>query len=435
MTERNTPLPRIDRIYAQPGPDGIVLYAGDLEVQTNAGLHRANGQIELHLFPKPWFGAHFKGPFRDLGPISLSSDRRTVAIPANASLEPPPETTLTSGTLDGSWAEIRESIGVITAGNLAAAERFVIHFAGALRPRFRSLQLVEGGHQGRIEFALPGWQLTLVSVDHGDEEDFDGMIEARPTGGSAVDEDIGRLRSRLFAVLGLVAGREVGVGPICGIAADSKVAWVEWGAPRNRVDPSAVRWCPPDLVPGALPAIASGYSAICGDNARETIVERAIEMLLSADSAEVVDVRIPVAGSGLELLSWAILRIELGMSKKKFKLLDAGEACARLCDWAEIPTAVPESLPHLADRLERLGKCDWGGPEIVFNVRNKLLHPPSSPKEPQWPNPDELVDAWQLATWYLQLSILRLLGYRGEYWSRLRLGRYGADTEPVPWAE
>jgi hypothetical protein len=191
---------------------------------------------------------------------------------------------------------------------------------------------------------------------------------------------------------------------------------------------------PPHLVPAALPAIATGYGAICADRARETIVERAIEMLLSADSAEVVDVRIPVATSGLELVSRAVLRNELGISKKEFKRLEAGPACARLCEWAGIPTAIPASLPHLADRLERVGEDGWGGPEIVFNVRSKLLHPPSNPKEPQWPKHQELVDAWQLATWYLQMAILGLLDYRASFWSRLRLGRSEMDTEPVPWA-
>ncbi|MGH7485499.1 MAG: hypothetical protein ACREMY_07830, partial [bacterium] len=77
---------------------------------------------------------------------------------------------------------------------------------------------------------------------------------------------------------------------------------------------------------------------------------------------------------------------------------------------------------------------DWEGPEVVFNIRNGLIHPPKDLQDPAWPNVDELFEAWQLATWQLQLVLLRVLGYEGDYWSRLRLGRSEMDVEPVPWA-
>jgi hypothetical protein len=72
----------IKRVYAPPGRDGIVLYAGDLEVQTGTGSHPVPGQFELRLFPESWFGVHFKGSFRDLGPISSSPGGRSVTLPA-----------------------------------------------------------------------------------------------------------------------------------------------------------------------------------------------------------------------------------------------------------------------------------------------------------------------------------------------------------------
>ena len=47
---------RLEPIYAPPGPDGIVVYAGELEVRDREQLYRARGQLELHLFPEVWFG-------------------------------------------------------------------------------------------------------------------------------------------------------------------------------------------------------------------------------------------------------------------------------------------------------------------------------------------------------------------------------------------
>lgn len=430
------PPQRLCRIYLPPGPDGIVVYAGDLEVAGDGRRQRVRGQLELHLFPEVWFGAHFKGSFRELGSVSFFSEREvTVAVPEGASLAPPSGTILPTELPTGNSAEIRESISHLSAGDLAAAKRFVIHYTGAIKPRFRFLEPVaDGSSQGQIAFALPGWSLRLATVDSSGAEDFDGVIEARATQPDVSADEISLLQRRLFAVLGLVAGREVAVGPTCGLDAHEVVVWAAWGPPRLRPGKTVAAWCPSQLVPEALPAVAAGYTKACTDPAQELIIERAINILMAADSNEVLDVRIPVATAGLELLAWAVLRREQGMTKKASDRLSAGEAVARLCEWAEIPRAIPESLPFLAARLERIGKASWDGPEIVFNVRNRLVHPPASHSDPEWPSGEELADTWQLATWYLQMAVLRLLGYNGDHWSRLRLGRSSMDVEPVPWA-
>ncbi len=427
---------RLRRIYAPPGPDGIVVYAGDLEVDGEGRRQRVRGQLELHLFPDVWFGAHLKGSMKELGPVSLFSDRElTVDIPQGASLAPPSGTILPREVPPGNSADIWEKISDLTAGDLAGAKRFVVHYAGGLKPLFRVLDPVAGGgSQGQIAFTLPGWSLRLATVDSSGAEDFSGVIEARPVQPEVSADLIRMLQRRLFAVLGLIAGREVAIGPICGLDADELVVWANWGSPRLRRGKGAAAWCPPQLVPEALPAVAAGYTKACADPAQELILERAINILMAADSGEVLDVRIPVATSGLELLAWAVLRREEGMSKKAFEGLRAGGAFALLCDWAGIPRTIPESLPHLAARLERIGDPSWGGPEIVFNVRNRLVHPPSSHRDPEWPSQGELADSWQLATWYLQMAVLRLLGYAGGHWSRLRLGRSSMDIEPVPWS-
>src|SRR6476646_7656189 len=65
MTEAEELPSPIEHIYPPPGPDGIVVYAWDLDVQTNTGSRRIQGQLELHLFPDSWFGVHFKGSCRD----------------------------------------------------------------------------------------------------------------------------------------------------------------------------------------------------------------------------------------------------------------------------------------------------------------------------------------------------------------------------------
>jgi hypothetical protein len=106
-----------------------------------------------------------------------------------------------------------------------------------------------------------------------------------------------------------------------------------------------------------------------------------------------------------------------------------------LLQWAGIPVELPSQFVALAARRGRLGQSDVAGPELIFDVRNSLVHPPKRIEEPEWPHHNELFEAWQLATWYLEPAVVRLLGYQGEYVSRLQLEGWSGDTEPVPWSK
>jgi hypothetical protein len=108
--------------------------------------------------------------------------------------------------------------------------------------------------------------------------------------------------------------------------------------------------------------------------------------------------------------------------------------CARLLlQSAGIPIDLPADFSGLSTRQSRLGQPSWAGPDLVFNVRNGVVHPPKNLNDPEWPSPDELFEAWRLATWYLELAIMQILGYNEQYMSRLKLTSGAGQTEPVPW--
>jgi hypothetical protein len=129
------------------------------------------------------------------------------------------------------------------------------------------------------------------------------------------------------------------------------------------------------------------------------------------------------ACSGLELLGWAVLQRHQWLTRDGLGRLPASGRVRLLLQWAGIPVELPTHLGALAGRRGRLSQPDVAGPELIFDVRNNLVHPPKRIDEPEWPDHNELLEAWQLATWYLELAVVRLLGYQGEYVSRLRLGR------------
>jgi hypothetical protein len=134
--------------------------------------------------------------------------------------------------------------------------------------------------------------------------DFSFVIEAIPHDLPLDLDATERLCSQVFLLLSLIAGQEIGFAPVVGMDPAGQVVWADWGAPRVRSGQSVWRWCPKQLVNQALPALATGLSSLADDPALQQVVDRAGHHLLAANGPEVLDVRIPVACSGLELLGW-----------------------------------------------------------------------------------------------------------------------------------
>jgi hypothetical protein len=419
-------------IYHPSGDEGeMIVYAGDLQVRANGEERTLTGQVELRLFPESDVRVRLTGPNDQLLPVaSIFNEEQIVSVPDGASLATPAGPVLPAGPAEKPWSEEQINPGRLEAGDLASAERLVVHVTRALEPHLRA---PPDGSEAHVRFELPGWSLVLAPVKKPtpDDRDFGGVIEAEPTGGTIGAPDVERLTYRLFILLSLIASHEVGVGPVCGLDARGEIIWAQWGAPRMRPGRSGAGWCPRPHIAAALPALSEGYTELAADPAMEQVFERGVNTLVFADSKEVLDVRIPIACSGLELLSWAILRRREWIDQNTFTQMDAGSVVRLLLRWAGVPPEIPARFTELEKRKRAFGMPHWGGPEVLFYVRNRLIHPPKKLDDPEWPDTDEMVECWQLATWYLQLVILRLLGYDGPYRSRLRLGGSELTVEPV----
>jgi hypothetical protein len=97
------------------------------------------------------------------------------------------------------------------------------------------------------------------------------------------------------------------------------------------------------------------------------------------------------------------------------------------------PGGAPDRVRGSRRSSPRTRSSDDERHELAFNVRNAIVHPPKKFTAIGRPKDGELVEAWQLATWYLELGILRLLDFNGSFRSRLNLSKWAAAEEPVPW--
>jgi hypothetical protein len=354
-----------------------------------------------------------------------------VSLPANADLNPPER--VDSADSGGGWYSVRLNprLKRLEHGKLTSSFDLLFHVLGDVAGY--PFPLVDA--QRRLTLALPGWEIHLAQTDDrtGLEAGLQLVGHAIPLQGPIEVDGAERLRRHLYCLLSFVANREIGIGPFVGRDEKGEIVWVQWDAPRARPGRPGVRWCPSPLVTEALPVLAEGLRMIALDPAMLEIVDRSVGHLLAAGGGEVLDVRIPIACSGLELLAWAILQREEWLTTDGLGKLPKSGLLRLLLQWAGIPTALPSHFSALEARAKEFDQA--GGPEVVFNVRNALVHPPKRLDDPEWPDRGVLMEAWQLTTWYLELALLRVFNYNGEYWSRLRLGRLESDTEPVPWAQ
>lgn len=423
----------IDPIYRPRGAKGeIPLFDGKLNLKTADGKwSSADVQVELELLPATRLTARVFGPAR-VSAYFNEPDALELEASDGTDLTPPAGP-VKSSSENEPFHEFR--LNRTRLGELQNADTFIFHVCGALEIWAPSVA-VDTGSQQQLKFDLPGWELVMApAAPTSDSGDFAAVIQARPASSSVSEKNLKSLHRWLFILLSFVADREVGIGPVCGLDKAGAIVWVEWGTPRMKPRSAGIRWCPPSLAAVAVPRLAAGFAVLAENPDLEVIVDRAIGYALAANGEEVIEVRIPNVCSGLELLAWAILQREDWLVDADVRRRMKTASIIRLfLKWAEIPTVVPPTLPHLTKRLGAVGKSELEGPEILFELRNAMVHPPKRLDNIEWPDGEELVDAWLLGSWYLELGILRVLGYDRDYWSRVKLGRPEADVESVPWA-
>ncbi len=147
--------------------------------------------------------------------------------------------------------------------------------------------------------------------------------------------------------------------------------------------------------------------------------------VLANSSSHAIEQGIVSAQIAMERLAYQYcVRERKLVSEHGFEKLDAADRCRLMLSCLDIPLSIPSAAQAVvAVSKER----DWrDSAQAVTEIRNKLVH--SGRKEVKLAG-EGYVEAWLLATWLLELTILALCDYKGEYWNRVM-----STKEPVPWA-
>lgn len=136
-----------------------------------------------------------------------------------------------------------------------------------------------------------------------------------------------------------------------------------------------------------------------------------------------VESRLSTACSALETMAWMrLVQDQEQLSRSKYNKLNAGDRLQLLLESCSIGIEVPEELTELARKAhQEQMKC----PTVIQWVRNRVVHPDRNSQL----TTELKIEASHAAIWYLELTLLHLFKYKGQYENRI-----SQKTELVPWA-
>jgi hypothetical protein len=112
---------------------------------------------------------------------------------------------------------------------------------------------------------------------------------------------------------------------------------------------------------------------------------------------------------------------------RNFKKNSAAKKICLLLKNLQMSLSIPSNLNHLSSAANNLEATD--GPDAFVKIRNDIVHP--EPRRTLFPA--LRIQAYWLGLWYLELTLLYLLGYNSMYYNRLLSGYPWDVKNDVPW--
>ena len=218
-----------------------------------------------------------------------------------------------------------------------------------------------------------------------------------------------------------------------GRSSDGRVVWREWNSLRLSDAWRRVHGWFPRFYPDCLAKIFPEFMRLWSDeDFRETLTQ-VLYWYLTANTSDRMEVPIMMGPIALELLADISSRDNIAIPENRAQFNSA--RLRAFLSQQHIPTAIPAPLVNITEFAKERNLKD--GPEVLETVHDIIVHPHRENRAVRdiLGRHNALYDVRQLVLWYVELAVLRLLGYEDKYHNRLRLDQLTTGADPVPWVE
>lgn len=297
----------------------------------------------------------------------------------------------------------------------------------------------------RIKMEAEGWKVTLDSIERGSAifEKLDevggyqithvGKLE-RTDGRCFSFAEVSQVFECLYLLLSFVRG--FWVHPILPVGFDAQggCCWERWAYWRLDSWKNRPSWCDRNcgkFAASILPGLVRRRMDPIWGHPIRLGIEWYVESNRGAVNQELSIISIQAT---LEMLASTLFVEDLGTVTERdhdSPRYPAHRKVRELLEWAGIPTLFPACLSNLGKVATDQGWVD--GPAAFTSTRNWFGHPTRKNRE-KFATMTGLAisEAYTLGLWYLELVLLRLLDYQGDYGNRLNQSWVG-QLEAVPW--
>ncbi len=248
-------------------------------------------------------------------------------------------------------------------------------------------------------------------------------------------DDVRFLGYSPFTFLSFLQGRKVNAILPVGYDASGTSVWQEWGPWMVDRWQSVFNWA--DLHhPEHFGQAFSGFMDLWHDEGWREVLRTAIHWYVEANrNASGLEAGVVFLQMALELLAWHYLvEHRKAMTKKRFNLRRAADRMRLLLSQHGIPMEIPDTLPCLARCAKKSKLIDVA--DALPQVRNMIVHPqPNRRTRLRCSHKSLLQETWTCGLWLVEMLLLRLFKYSGQYSDRRDPVKYVGHAAPVPWSQ
>jgi len=412
--------------FVSPEPDGaVVLHDGDITVQVGERTMDAQGRVWLSV--SDGLDVNWTVDVRvPLGEVELLLDRPDIG------------TVRVTGMVSNTGGS-----GYVPAAGLGGSgglTRVIVHWFNlpAMLPA-EPLAVRGGAYARRWVCEAMGWRLTVDQrEDHSVAvEEARGASRAifthvghleRVDGGPFSTKDASKVLHGWQVAFSFATGRWVAPALPVGLDAEGKFVWEEWGPWRCSRYHGYFPWWDSHRSQDLCELGRAFLEHWLDEDRHDALRYTAYHAVCASSDQATLEAKVMLAQAGFEYLAWVTNVLEGGRSAGKYKDLSTDEKLSEMLDTAGIPQDIPGEFRALSS----LAPSDkQTGPKAITWLRNRLVHPKDA-AEP-YRVESALTNCWLLSLEYLDLLLLRRLGYQGQYLPR-RPDRWAHDSVTVPWA-